>query len=706
MNRVQKGLGVVLMGLVGWSPLSAASIRPEPIGSIGWVIESADYSGDVRDQIVRVEGRYTIQVFRDGWTEVPLRLQGGTITAIEVTKKTGDAHLMPRGDSYVLATNRKGTYKVVVKCSTVLTQDNQFEGFSLGIPQATFSTLSLFVPRKEVELRQQDQLYTERTPDGQRTGATLMARLGAAQQIDLRWRTKPAAPVKVEPVLYGEVHTLVTIEDQLARVLSVIEYRMAQGETRELSIEVPSAVNVLNIRGAAIEDWKVHDVQDHKVLAVTLSMPLKDTSYRLILEAEQTIPDGSTDYTLPAIRLTGAKQERGYVAIARAGNIELSPQAMEGINRIDVRELPEALSASAIGTPAVLAFKYHQHPYRVTLTMTRHQDHAVLAAIAERAELASVLTQQGELLTRAVYFIKANKKQYVAVILPKDATLWSCIVNGTSVKPVEGTNHELLVPMDTGRESAQASSVELVYFEHRPELVRFGRLHLQGPILDVPTTIANWAVYAPHDVKFLRVSGNLERGSAPVDFLEEPSDASIMTGPQSQTRVAILEQLGDQVRQFTDKHGAFGGRLKNQSGRFAYGITESKNEPLRTNSNGEAVDAADAANKVELRQIGSDGSEGRERPPATSAPAKDDRFDEELMGEFSKHLQDIGILPLKVRLPKAGTVYHFSRLMTTQDALTLDASFVHLPMPWVPFATFGLVLLPMGGVMVTRFVRK
>jgi hypothetical protein len=667
-----------VMSCIGYSPSGFAEMTTPPITLAGWVIEAADYTGEVRDQIVRLEGRYTIRVLKDGWTEIPFAIQGATITAIDINKKTGDAHLAPRGQSYVLLASRKGSYKVHVKFSATLAQDSQFEGVRFGIPQATFSTLSLFVPRKDVELRPQDQLYVEHATDGQRGGVTLLARLGASEQVSLQWRTKPATPVKIEPVLYGEVHTLVSVEEQLARLMSIIEYRMAQGETKELLIQLPSAINVLNVRGAGIDDWHVNDADGHKKLAVTLKLALKDATYRLIVEGEQTMADGATDYVLPGIQLSGVRQERGYLAISRAGNVELLAQTMEGINRVDVKELPELLRAS-MGAPAILAFKYQQHPYRVALALRRHQDHAVLAAIAERGELESVLSQQGEMLTRASYLIKANKKQYLSVVLPEGATLWSCIVDGKSVKPVDGKSHELLVPLDTMTEAAEAVPVELVYFEQRPALINVGHLNLQGPVLDVPTTIANWSVYAPHEIKFLRVSGNLQKGLAPFEFLEEPF---------VQTAFA--------------QTGVDRGAVKKIERSMFYGMIGKK--PNLTFSRKAKFDSKDdyGAYENEPQSAASLGD-------TAHMPAGVTESDEQLndvIEELSARAQETGILPLKIRLPKSGKIYRFSRLMTTQDVLKLDATFVHVRMPWLFLAACGLLLLPVGGVIFIRFARR
>lgn len=92
------------------------------------------------------------------------------------------------------------------------------------------------------------------------------------------------------------------------------------------------------------------------------------------------------------------------------------------------------------------------------------------------------------------------------------------------------------------------------------------------------------------------------------------------------------------------------------------------------------------------------------------APSQEERSgllwsegDEKALDQL-KTWQEAGILPLKIRLPKSGRPYRFSRLMTAQEALALDATFVHLPLPWFA-AALGMLLTPIGVLAVRRFRR-
>lgn len=327
---------------------------------------------------------------------------------------------------------------------------------------------------------------------------------------------------------------------------------------------------------------------------------------------------------------------------------------------MDVRELPEDVRA-AVGSSAMLAFKYHQQGYTGSLSLARHNDHAVLAAIAEQGELVTVLSRQGELLTRASYVIKANKKQFLEVLLPDNATLWSCLVSNKSVKPVEGKAGKLLIPLDATTDSASTVPVELVYFERHPKLSGIGRLDLHGPLLDVPTTVVNWLLYAPSDVKFLRLSGTMDKGAAAYAFLTDP----FTQVAYAQTASGVSERGRDMLD-----------RLNFKAGRQQW-----QRQASLVSANGDEASTEGAL-------------EAPAAPPSLSF--------EEMRKDFDQRLNETGILPLKIQLPASGRVQQFHRLMTTNEALQLHATFVHLPLPQVPWVAAILILGGVGGTLVYR----
>ena len=675
--KMQRIVAGVLIGFLGG--VRGVEARQVVEAPIPWVIESADYAGTVTEHIARLQATFTVRLMQDGAVQIPLPLAGATITKIECTPHANDTAFVPRGDHYALAVSRKGTYKVKIDFSTRLIQGNQDEGLAFGIPAASFSTLALIVPRKDVELREAEQLYIERHADAKSGGVRLIARLASAERVDIRWLTKPVTPVQIEPMLYGEVHTLVRLEDQLAHIGSVIEYAISQGEVRELTVRLPKTIQVLNVRGAGIEDWHLIDENELRTLHVKLNFALKDATYQLVVEGEQTLLADQPAYQLPEVTLVGVKQERGQVGVASEGSLEVATQAFEGLTRIDTKELAATLQ-TATTTPIVLAFRYHHHPYQVSLTMTHHKDLPVLNAIAEQGELTTIMSRQGELLTRAAYAIRTNKKQFLGVTLPKGATLWSCLVNGHSVKPVEGPDGQQLVPMATTNASDQAIIVEMVYFERRPELPRIGQVTLHGPLLDVPTTIANWLVYAPNSMQFLRISGNVDRGASFAEFVDEPLT------PVAYAATSPIPTEGWKVNE----------RVRGAS--LASRMSASREDP-------KDEDKEDRPALKNFWEKGRDALAAGLGGQAKRRAAVADQRQLDLVTNASVAMQESGILPLKIRVPKAGATHHFSRLMTTQEALELNVLFVNLPMSGMLFGSLGLLFISLGVVTRVR-IRK
>src|SRR6185295_7883875 len=125
--------------------------------------------------------------------------------------------------------------------------------------------------------------------------------------------------------------------------------------------------------------------------------------------------------------------------------------------------------------------------YALALDVKRYYEEGVLEAVADRTQITSVITETGEMLTQASFMVKNNEKQFQGFILPKNAKLWGCYVNGQPVKP-ERNGEQVLValPRDTNRD--QAFAVDIMYAETNGLLAAFwGKsLDLRAPRTDVP----------------------------------------------------------------------------------------------------------------------------------------------------------------------------------------------------------------------------
>jgi len=195
------------------------------------------------------------------------------------------------------------------------------------------------------------------------------------------------------------------------------------------------------------------------------------------------------------------ERENGTVAVTAAPGLEVKPTPVaEPLRVIDPTELA-ATDRALIARPVLLAYRYEGTNFSLALNVIRHDQVAGLEAVTDRAQLISVLTEQGEMLTQASFMVKNNERQYQRFQLPPGATLWGVTVNNEPVK-ADRDGEWILVSLPRSRDRDQTFSVDLNYAQQVGALGRLGgllprRLELVAPRTDAPGTYAEWELYTP-----------------------------------------------------------------------------------------------------------------------------------------------------------------------------------------------------------------
>ena len=193
-----------------------------------------------------------------------------------------------------------------------------------------------------------------------------------------------------------------------------------------------------------------------------------------------------------------------------AASLKLTPAApADPLRRVDEAELSE--SDRALCTrPLLLAYKYTGGDYQHSAQVTRFEELPVLDAVADRTELTTVLTEEGQMLTQASFMVKNNEKQFQKFKLPKGAEFWSSYVNGQPAKP-ERDGDWLLVPLPRDANRDQAFAVDIVYAQKidlKSSLFP-RRVELAAPLTDIPNTYAEWQLFVPVSQRLSGFDGNM-----------------------------------------------------------------------------------------------------------------------------------------------------------------------------------------------------
>ncbi len=322
---------------------------------------------------------------------------------------------------------------------------------------------------------------------------------------------------KLSPRVVAEVFNLVTIGDGQVGGSATIRYGIVNQGVQEFRIAVPSHWKNLDFTGANIRR------KEQRTNVWTIFLQDKAWGgYTLVLTYDyQFDPKGAT-LDLAGAHAIDVERETGSLGLMTAASLRLIPaQLSDSLRRVDEAELSQ--NDRALCTrPLLLAYKYTGGAYRHSVEVTRFEEVSVLEAVADRIELTSVLTEEGQLLTQSSFMVKNNEKQFQKFKLPQGAEFWSSFVNGQPAKP-ERDGDWFLVPLPRDANRDQAFAVDIVFAQKidvKSSLVP-RRVELAAPLTDIPSTYAEWQLFAPATQRLSRFKGSMTVASGTTYGLHE-----------------------------------------------------------------------------------------------------------------------------------------------------------------------------------------
>ena len=313
-------------------------------------------------------------------------------------------------------------------------------------------------------------------------------------------------------------------------------------------VELPADLTVLDVNAAGLKHWELEAGSgDRRRLRVELAYRAQGSlGSRSTSSAPSATP--RRRWCCPDIALVGVLRERGFVAVAAASNVEITPG--EGITNaapVDPSELPAVLTSSA-GESLLYAFKHLRHPVEIPLEVIKHADVAVKRTLVERADLTSMLTREGKLATSARFRVTNNRKQFLELTLPEGATVWGAYLEGRPVKVAQRADGALLVPLlktaTDGRGQLRPFQVEVVYFADGPGLGALGRRSLVAPALDVDVLELEWTLYLPRELHYLGLAGSLDPVAGANRVVRLGGIAYNLADDVDRAAVAVVERDG------------------------------------------------------------------------------------------------------------------------------------------------------------------
>ncbi|MBE9562234.1 MAG: hypothetical protein IMF12_05150, partial [Proteobacteria bacterium] len=228
-------------------------------------------------------------------------------------------------------------------------------------------------------------------------------------------------------------------------------------------------------------------------------------SYRLQLTV---LP---ADVTIPLLKMEGIDRLEGYLGVEILGNLEVNSKQTKNGSLVPV--LPKQLWEKA-SNPLLYGYQFYGNQFNPSFSIKSYQEIQTVVANIDRLDCVTHRTLDGKSITRLLYFIRNNDRQFLTLKLPKNSRLWQAFLDGKPVKPAKKDTGEILIPMKKSASQGgdlQSFSIELGYISEVNKLSLKGNILNQLPAIDIPISYLRWSLYLPEYYEYSRFEGLLKQ---------------------------------------------------------------------------------------------------------------------------------------------------------------------------------------------------
>jgi hypothetical protein len=470
--------------------LASKPARKTDAPPLPYTIKRADLKLRVNEDSARATIQLQGEVFNRNETKVALATG---LTILDARQEGRPLPLEQENNTHTAILSGASDFNVTLEAGMQLNIEAGRASFTIPTPSAGSVRLSLVVPGDHTNVKLSPGIITNRTSENGVT--TIEATLVPGTQANVWWTTREVvAPIVPKEVRFlSDVKTLVSVSEADVRIAALADISIVQGQPTDFEIEVPAGYELTGVTGAYLETSELKS----GILELKLGEGGPQKSYEFLITMEKNISGTSED--APFLSFKQTQRETGEVLIEGSGTIELTAKEGGGLKRMDFKEMNPYLRSLA-HFPAQAGFRYHRQPSEtptLALEWTRFQDSSVLAAIAERATITTLVTSEGKSLTEVKLLVRNQAQPYVKIALPTGASILSAEVAGEKVKPVEGPDGNRVPLLRAGFRPTGSYTVTFVFLHSGSPFAKKGGSELSLPKMDIPIDLLQWEVFLP-----------------------------------------------------------------------------------------------------------------------------------------------------------------------------------------------------------------
>ncbi len=329
--------------MFGGCKLSSA-IRPVAKGD---TLRTAEYTLTAEKDSMAIDIHLSLDI------EKPVRfaIVGSNAILLSPERISNAVFVEPEDGQYYVHVKKKGSYDIDLKFLSPLPKagEDQSRLFKMPVPMALTSRVKLIVPKPGMLIEAPTAIRLTKQEDDKST--TARAILGPGDHILFRWRPR-ARQVELETTSFiAEISSLIRFDTGLVQGRHRIQFKIRQGELKDIKVRVPDNMTVTSTKGADLGTWRFDPVSH--ILEARLATPARDL---YVLNVVTQITAESTPYEVSVATLTveQAVRQRGTLGLLTSSSVYLTikkhPQKMnvDDFSR-DSAALIKAISGARAG---------------------------------------------------------------------------------------------------------------------------------------------------------------------------------------------------------------------------------------------------------------------------------------------------------------------------------------------------------------------
>jgi hypothetical protein len=425
------------------------------------------------------------------------------MTVLDARQGSRPLPLLLDNGTHVAVLPGESEFSVNLDAGLPLSIETGRASFLLPVPSAGSVRLFLTVPGDRANVQLNHGIITHRA--SVKGNTEIEATLVPGQAANIWWATRevvaPATPREVR--FLSDVKSLVSVSESDLQIAALANLTVVQGDADQFSVAIPDRFEVTSVNGASLES---SEIQNGILLLHVAGRG--HSMHEFLISMERPLSDAKA--AAPLLAFKNAQRETGEVLVEGQGTLELAAHESGGLKRLDIKEINPYLRAlSRYSLEA--AFRYHRQPDEsptLALDWTRFPDASVLAAVAERAVVTTLVTSEGKSLTEIKLTVKNQAQPFLKVDLPAGVNILTAEVAGEKVKPVQGADGSRVPLLRTGFRPAGAYTVSFVFLHAGSPFAKKGDAGLSLPKMDIPISILEWEVFLPEQYKVKDFGGD------------------------------------------------------------------------------------------------------------------------------------------------------------------------------------------------------